>query len=241
MDASPHLLLIEDDNDISGMVSRFMSQHGFRVSHAVDGHALDRTMSLSRIDLVLLDLLLPGDDGLAICRRLRMVSNIPIIIVTALGGEADRVAGLELGADDYLPKPFSSRELLARVRAVLRRSRLSDFSPRPMTVFRFDDWRLNLGMRDLRAPDGSRVPLTSVEFAVLAVFCQHPGQVLSREQLLDLAHGRAAALFDRSIDVQISRLRRKIERDPKDPAIIVTVRNEGYVFVPAVRDSDGTP
>jgi two-component system OmpR family response regulator len=238
MDASPHLLLIEDDSDISFMVSRFMMEHGFRVSVAANGRALNRMMSANRIDLVLLDLMLPGEYGLAICRRLRMVSNVPIIMLTALGAEADRIIGLEMGADDYLPKPFSTRELLARVRAVLRRSRLSDIPQRLTTVFTFDRWRLNLSTRQLHSPDGSQVPLTSVEFNILTVFCQHPGQILSREQLLDLAHGRSPSLFDRSIDVQVSRLRRKIEPDPKDPTILITVRNGGYLFTPSVRTFD---
>jgi two-component system OmpR family response regulator len=238
MEVSPHLLLIEDDADISGMVSRFMMEHGFRVSVAVSGRALDRMMSVNRIDLVVLDLMLPGEYGLSICRRLRTVSNVPIIMLTALGAEADRIIGLEMGADDYLPKPFSTRELLARVRAVLRRSRLSDIPQRPTSVFTFDNWCLTLGKRQLRSPEGSQVALTSVEFNVLHVFCQHPGQVLSREQLLDLAHGRSASLFDRSIDVQVSRLRRKIEPDPKDPTMLVTVRNGGYIFVPVVHAID---
>ena len=234
MDPSSHLLIVEDDGDISAMVSHFMREHGFRVSRAANGKALDRVMADSKIDLVLLDLMLPGEDGLAICRRLRTVSTVPIVMLTALGAEADRVLGLELGADDYLTKPFSTRELLARVRAVLRRSRLSDVSTRQTAVFTFDGWHLGLGLRQLRSPDGSRVPLTSVEFNVLTVFCQHPGRILSREQLLDLAHGRSASLFDRSIDVQVSRLRRKVEPDPREPTMIITVRNGGYMFTPAV-------
>ena len=180
MATSLHLLLVEDDADVSDMVSRFMRKHGIRLSVTANGRTIERIMSANRIDLVLLDLMLPGEDGLAICRRLRAMSTVPIIILTALGAEADRITGLEMGADDYLPKPFSTRELLARVRAVLRRSRLTDISPRPATVFTFDDWHLNLGARQLRSPDGSQVPLTSVEFNVLTVFCQHPGQVLSR-------------------------------------------------------------
>ena len=234
MDPSSHLLLVEDDNDISAMVSHFMKEHGYRVSRAANGRALDRVMADSRIDLILLDLMLPGEDGLSICRRLRTASTVPIVMLTALGAEADRVLGLELGADDYLTKPFSTRELLARVRAVLRRSRLSDISSRQTAIYTFDNWRLRLGQRQLHAPDGSRVPLTSVEFNVLAIFCQHPGRVLTRDQLLDLAHGRSATLFDRSIDVQVSRLRRKIEPDPRSPTLIITVRNGGYMFTPAV-------
>jgi two-component system, OmpR family, response regulator len=165
-----HLLLVEDDDDISSLVSRFMRDHGFRVSLAANSKAVDRVIADSRIDLVVLDLMLPGEDGLSICRRIRLASTVPIIILTALGGEADRVVGLEMGADDYISKPFSSRELLARIRAVLRRSRMSDPGARQMTIFMFDKWRLNIGTRQLRSPDFSQVTLTSVEFEVLEHF-----------------------------------------------------------------------
>jgi two-component system OmpR family response regulator len=238
METSSHLLLIEDDAEIGRMVCRFMQEHGFRISLATNGKAVDRIMADNKIDLVLLDLMLPGEDGLSICRRLRTVSTVPIIIITALGAEADRVVGLEVGlevgADDYVPKPFSTRELLARVRAVLRRSRLFSIADRQTAEFGFAGWRLSLGTRQLRSPDGSQVTLTSSEFNVLSVFCQHPGRVLTREQLLDLAHGRSAVPFDRSVDILISRLRRKIEPDPKDPTLILTVRNGGYMFTPEV-------
>jgi two-component system, OmpR family, response regulator len=239
MNVSPHLLVLEDDAEISSMVARLMRDHGFRVSLAADGKGLNRAMAESRIDLVLLDLMLPGEDGLSICRRMRVSSNVPIIILTALGGESDRVVGLEMGADDYLTKPFSARELLARVRSVLRRTRTFDIPAKQTTVLMFDTWRLSLATRQLRSPDGLLVPLTSMEFDLLATFCQHPGRVLSREQLLDLAHGRSASLFDRSIDVQVSRLRRKIEADVADPALIITVRNGGYMFTPDVISYSG--
>ena len=241
METSSHLLLIEDDAEIGRMVSRFMREHGFRVSLATDGKAVDRIMTDNKIDLVLLDLMLPGEDGLSICRRLRSGSTVPIIMITALGAVADRVVGLEVGADDYVTKPFSTRELLARIRAVLRRSRLFDIAERQTAVFRFDGWHLSLGTRQLQSPDGLQVPLTSAEFNVLNVFCQHAGRVLTREQLLDLAHGRSAVPFDRSVDIQISRLRRKIEPDPKDPTLILTVRNGGYMFTPTVTSSGDEP
>jgi two-component system, OmpR family, response regulator len=234
MNPSPHLLLLEDDSEIRFLVSRLMTDHGFRISLAGNGKSLDRVMAENRIDLVLLDLMLPGEDGLSICRRMRMRSNVPIIMLSALGAEADRVVGLEMGADDYLTKPFSTRELLARVRSVLRRTRTFEIPARQNAVLMFDGWRLGLGQRQLRAADDLLVPLTSTEFDLLAVFCQHPGRVLSREQLLDLAHGRSASLFDRSIDVQVSRLRHKIEVEPADPTIIITVRNGGYMFTPDV-------
>jgi two-component system OmpR family response regulator len=179
--------------------------------------------------------MLPGEDGLSICRRLRAASTVPILMLSALGTETDRVVGLEMGADDYLPKPFSTRELLARVRAVLRRGHLvADESSRETDGFWFDGWKLDLATRQLTSPDGLRLPLTSGEFNLLAVFCRHARKVLSRDQLLDLVHGRAANLFDRSIDIQVSRLRRKIESDPKDPLLIKTVRFGGYMFTPGV-------
>jgi two-component system OmpR family response regulator len=235
MDTSPHLLLVEDDPEISVMLARFLMDHGFRVSRAEDGRALDRILAASKIDLVVLDLMLPGEDGLSICRRLRAASGVPILMLSALGTETDRVVGLEMGADDYLPKPFSSRELLARVRAVLRRGQiLIDEAARDVDGFCFDGWRLDLLTRQLTSPDGLRLPLTSGEFNLLAVFCRHARRVLSRDQLLDLVHGRSATLFDRSIDIQVSRLRRKIEADPKDPLLIKTVRYGGYVFTPGV-------
>jgi two-component system OmpR family response regulator len=235
MDPSPHLLLVEDDPEISTMLARFLVDHGFRVSRAADGRALDRTLSASRIDLVVLDVMLPGEDGLSICRRLRAASAVPILMLSALGSETDRVVGLEMGADDYLPKPFSTRELLARVRAVLRRGHLMEQeAARESEGFCFDGWRLDLLTRTLTSPQGLRLPLTSGEFNLLAVFCRHARRVLSRDQLLDLVHGRAASLYDRSIDIQVSRLRRKIEADPKDPTFIKTVRFGGYVFTPGV-------
>jgi two-component system, OmpR family, response regulator len=239
MDPSPHLLVLDDDPDVSGMVARLMRDHGFRVSLATDGRALNRAMADYKIDLVLLDLMLPGEDGLSICRRMRLSSNVPIIMLTGLGTESDRVVGLEMGADDYLTKPFSTRELLARVRAVLRRTRTFEIPDKQSTVMLFDHWRLNLALRQLHSPDGLLVPLTGSEFDLLATFCHHPSRVLSREKLLDLAHGRAASLFDRSIDVQVSRLRRKIEADVADPAMIITVRNGGYMFTPEVRSYFG--
>ena len=232
---SPHLLLVEDDPEISGMLARFLAGHGFRISRAVDGRELDRILLASRIDLVVLDVMLPGEDGLSICRRLRAASAVPILMLSALCSETDRALGLETGADDYLPKPFSTRELLARVRAVLRRGQsLAQEAVEASEGYGFNGWRVDLQMRQVTSPDGLRLPLTSGEFNLLAVFCRHSRRILSREQLLDLLHGRAASLFDRSIDIQVSRLRRKIEPDPKDPTLIKTVRFGGYMFTPGV-------
>jgi two-component system OmpR family response regulator len=180
--------------------------------------------------------MLPGENGLELCRRLRVESNVPVIMLTALGEETERIVGLEMGADDYVAKPFSQRELLARIRAVLRRASSLPHDARSVAsgVISFAGWRLDAAKRQLQAPDGTLVMLTSGEFDLLVTLCQHPQRVLSREQLLDLTVGRAADLFDRSIDIRISRLRRKIEQDPKNPKIITTVRSGGYFFAAEV-------
>jgi two-component system OmpR family response regulator len=188
-------------------------------------------------DLVVLDLMLPREDGLSICRRLRMTSQIPVIMLTAMGDDTDRIVGLEMGADDYLAKPFNARELLARVKSVLRRSGIPQWAeeraePRP-AIF-FAEWRLDLARRELRAPDNMLVPLSGAEFDLLLAFTEHPQRVLSRDKLLDLAHGRDHDAFDRSIDVQVSRLRRKLDINAEAPSMIQTVRNGGYMFTPKV-------
>ena len=235
---APQILLVEDDREISHMISRFLSDNGLRVVVAGDGRAADRVLQDGRIDLIVLDIMLPGEDGLSICRRLRSSSTVPIMMLTARGDEIDRIIGLELGADDYLTKPFSSRELLARIRAVLRRSgaateTTASAGPR-VTAMSFAGWRIDSGLRQLHSPQGVRIGLTSAEFDLLLVLCQHPRRVLSRDELLDLTQGRSAAPFDRSIDVLISRIRQKLERDPRDPELIKTVRLGGYVFTPEV-------
>jgi two-component system OmpR family response regulator len=215
-----------------------MTDHGFEVTAARSGRDLDRVMSSGRIDCVILDVGLPGEDGLSICRRIRGKSTVPIIMVTGRGTDTDRIVGLELGADDYLPKPFNPRELVARVRAVMRRSVGGEQAPTPTPqTLVFEGWRLDMARRQLFAPDGTPRSLTSGEFNILSIFCQNPRKVLSRDDLLDLLHGRAAAVFDRSIDVQISRLRRKIETNLKDPSFIKTVRYGGYFFTPLVSEA----
>jgi two-component system OmpR family response regulator len=236
MDTLSRIAVVEDDPDISRMVASYMTENGFEVAAARNGRDLDRVMSSGgKIDCVILDVGLPGEDGLSICRRLRGKSSVPIIMVTGRGTDTDRIVGLELGADDYLPKPFNPRELLARVRAVMRRATGVEPSPvgSPQTLT-FEGWRLDMARRQLFAPDGAPRSLTSGEFNILALFCQNAQKVLSRDDLLELLHGRAAAVFDRSIDVQISRLRRKIETNLKDPAFIKTVRYGGYFFTPTV-------
>jgi two-component system OmpR family response regulator len=239
MDVLSRIAVVEDDPEIARMMTSYMTDNGFEVAAARSGRDLDRVMaSGGKIDCVILDVGLPGEDGLSICRRLRGKSSVPIIMVTGRGTDTDRIVGLELGADDYLPKPFNPRELLARVRAVMRRSSLTEQAPAEAPqVLMFEGWRLDMARRQLFAPDGAPRSLTSGEFNILAIFCQNARKVLSRDDLLDLLHGRAAAVFDRSIDVQISRLRRKIETNLKDPSFIKTVRYGGYFFTPLVTAS----
>ncbi|MBL8660234.1 MAG: response regulator [Rhodospirillales bacterium] len=241
---SAHILIVDDDREIRDLLSRFFAKHGYRVSVAGDGRGMRKVLADAAVDLVILDVMLPGEDGLSLCRGLRASSAVPIVMLTAVGEDVDRIVGLELGADDYVAKPFNPRELLARIRAVLRRAgappgglagaRRADAASASL---RFAGWRLDLDRRDLTAADGTLVPLSGGEFGLLAALALHPQRVLSRDQLLDLARGRGAVAFDRSIDVQISRLRRKIERDPHDPALIKTVRGGGYLFAPEVEAS----
>ena len=237
MQGAPHILIVDDHREIRDLVSRALSKEGFRVSTAAEGKAMRKVLADGRIDLVLLDLMLPGEDGLALCRSLRAKSDIPIIMLTAKGDEVDRVIGLEMGADDYLAKPFGSRELVARIKAVLRRSQektaSSDRDRRPKR-YDFDRWGLDTGARELIRDDGVTVPLSTGEYDLLIALVERPQRVLSRDQLLDLARGRSAVGLDRSIDTQISRLRKKLELDSADPKIIKTVWGGGYMFTPAV-------
>ena len=243
MESSPHLLIVDDDREIRELLSRFLRKHGFRVSVAVDGREMRKALAERAIDLVVLDLMLPGEDGLSVCRRLRSDSTMPVIMLTAMGEEIDRIVGLEMGADDYLAKPFNPRELLARINAVLRRTGASAVhaaraaDEQSTMRVRFDGWTLDLNKRELISPSGVLVPMSAGEFALLATFVAHPQRVLSRDQLLDFARGRDAQPFDRAIDVQVSRLRRKIEDDPREPALIKTVRGGGYLFAPKVEQA----
>ena len=234
MSAAPHILIVDDHREIRELVTRALVKEGFRVSSAADGRAMHKVLADGRIDLILLDLMLPGEDGLSLCRALRAKSDIPIIMLTAKGDEIDRVLGLEMGADDYMPKPFGSRELIARIRAVLRRGRQNEAPQKAAGRYGFDRWRLDTAARELTRDDGVTVPLSTGEYDLLMAFVERPQRVLTREQLLDLARGRAAANFDRAIDTQVSRLRKKIERDPADPKIIKTVWGGGYTFTAAV-------
>lgn len=231
-----HVLFVEDDPEIRGLVADFLHQNGFRVTVAEDGAEMDRFITTEQVDLLILDIMLPNEDGLSLCRRVRAQGNLPIIMLTARGSEIDRVVGLEMGADDYLTKPFGSHELVARIRALLRRSQLSAHDPRsrPRAAVTFSDWRLDLVARRLHSLDGTRVPLTGSEFELLVAFCEHANKILTRDQLLEFTRGKNLAGVDRSIDIQVSRLRRKIEQDPKDPALIQTVRSGGYIFAAEV-------
>lgn len=236
--AKPHVLLVEDDPEISRMLGDVLTDNGFAVSAAQSAVEMDEVLAGEAIDLVVLDLMLPGEDGLSICRRLRAGSSIPIIMVTARGDEVDRIVGLEIGADDYLPKPFNSRELLARIRALLRRAQTSTATALSrQRVLTFAGWRIDPATRQLHNPDGVRVTMTSVEFDVLLAFCRNPGRVLSREQLLEMVHGGIAGPIERSIDVHISRIRQKLETDPRDPVLIKTVRLGGYLFTPPLGEA----
>lgn len=238
MTPTSHILIVDDHREIRDLVSRALTKEGFRVSSAADGKAMRTMLADSRVDLILLDLMLPGENGLALCRELRARSRIPIIMITAKGEEVDRVIGLELGADDYLPKPFGTRELVARINAVLRRSCAEvEIAAEKPNRYSFDRWTLNVGARELVNQDGVAVPLSTGEFNLLIVMVDRAGRVLSRETLLDLARGRAVGAFDRSIDTQVSRLRKKLERDPSDPKIIQTVWGGGYMFSPSVTKS----
>jgi two-component system, OmpR family, response regulator len=236
MTSGPHILIVDDHREIRDLVSRALGKEGFRISTAADGKAMRKVLADANIDLILLDLMLPGEDGLSLCRALRAESDVPIIMLTAKGDEVDRVIGLEMGADDYLPKPFGSRELIARIRAVLRRQRAREpAKPKDKAKrYRFERWAFDVDKRELVGEDDVAVPLSTGEFDLLLALVEHPQRTLSRDQLLDLARHRAANAFDRSIDTQVSRLRKKIERDPSDPKLIKTVWGGGYIFIPDV-------
>jgi DNA-binding response OmpR family regulator len=236
MSDNGHILVVDDQQEICDVVKDYLTGEGYLVSTAHDGSAMRRTLSQSHIDLVILDLMLPGEDGLSLARELRSESGIGIIILTGRGETVDRIIGLEMGADDYLPKPFHLRELLARVKSVLRRvqSRTEEAPQAGRSQVRFASWSLDLSSRELLSPSGEEVRLTTGEFDLLAAFVNNASQVLSRDRLLDLARNREAGPFDRTIDVQVGRLRRKLEDDPQNPTMIKTVRGSGYIFTPTV-------
>jgi two-component system OmpR family response regulator len=228
-------LLVEDEPGIAQILTTALNEGGFAVTAVRSGEEMDAVLSKQGADVIVLDVMLPGEDGFSICRRLRGASDVPIIMLTALGDEVDRVVGLEVGADDYVTKPFSSRELIARIRALLRRSRTATAGGAITNCqIRFAGWTLDPSRRELLDPEGTHVTLTSAEFDLLLALCQRPGQILSREQLLELTRCGHAGPVERSIDVHVSRIRQKIEADPSEPSLIKTVRLGGYLFTAAV-------
>jgi two-component system, OmpR family, response regulator len=238
MTAQDHILVVDDDAEIRALLREYFEKNGYRVSVAADGRAMWSAIDVSQPDIVVLDLMMPGDDGFKLCRDLRARSDVPIIMLTARGEETDRIVGLELGADDYLPKPFNARELLARVKSVLRRMRALPRNLKPDTVrgLRFAGWMLDIASRNLTSPKGVVIALSGTEFRLLRTFLTHPNRVLTRDQLIDLMLSRDAAPFDRAIDVQVSRLRQRLGEDAKEPAIIKTVRSQGYVLAAQVEE-----
>jgi len=234
---APHVLALDDDRDVRDLVAEYLRQNDLRVTPTASGGEMLAVLAAEPVDVLLLDLRLPGEDGLALARRVRELSRVPIIILTGRTAEADRVMGLELAADDYVTKPFSPRELLARIRAVLRRAQAPEPSARAddsVRGYRFAGWELNVRLRRLTAADGARVVLTNGEFSLLSAFLSAPQRILTREQLLEMSRLHSLEVYDRSIDVTILRLRRKIEKDPRNPALIRTERGAGYVFTAAV-------
>lgn len=239
MSQRDHIVIVDDDAEIRSLLEDYLSRNGYDASAAAGGRELTRTLEKRRADLIVLDIMLPGEDGFDICRRLRAESNIPIIMLTARGEDTDKIVGLELGADDYLAKPFNPRELLARIKGVLRRARSLPQDANGASergCYEFSGWTLNTFNRNLVSPDKVTVPLSGAEYQLLEVFLTHPNRVLSRDQLLNLSRGREAVAFDRSIDMQVSRLRKRL-RD-NDAKLIQTVRSQGYLFAAEVRRAD---
>ncbi len=241
MEKPQHILVVDDDRGIRDLLGKFLRQHGYEASLAKDGSEMQVHLDKGGVDLIILDIMLPGEDGLSLCKKVRQHAATPIVMLTAISEEVERILGLELGADDYMSKPFNPRELLARVRAILRRanhqendSEESDGQSNSHLLYRFDGWTLDATTRHLLSPEQLEVTLSSGEFDLLLTFLRSPQQVLSRDTLLDITKNRSAMPFDRSIDIQISRLRQKIESDHKKPRIIKTVRGGGYVLSVAV-------
>ena len=236
MESTPHILIVDDHEEIRTQLARYLTKNGMRATTASGGAEMREKLKAAAPDLVVLDVMMPGEDGLSLLRGLRHAGDVPVILLTAVTESADRILGLELGADDYVTKPFEPRELVARIRAVLRRGERSGttVSIEDSEEIRFDRWRLRPLRRELIGEDGVALPLGNAEYRLLTVFLEHPRRVLTRDQLLDLASGRSAQPFDRSIDNRVSRLRRKLERDPKNPDLITTVWGGGYMFTAQV-------
>ncbi|MDX3774910.1 response regulator [Chromatiaceae bacterium AAb-1] len=235
MEHVEHILIVDDDREIRELVGNYLKKNGMRVSLAADGRQMRAFLEANAADLIVLDIMMPGDDGLRLCRELRVGKHkaIPVLLLTARDDETDRIVGLEMGADDYLTKPFSARELLARINAVLRRTRMLPPNlqiTESSRLIGFGNWRLDTSARHLLDTEGTIIALSGAEYRLLRVFLDHPQRVLSREQLLNLTQGREADVFDRSIDLLVSRLRQRLRDDAREPACIKTMRNEGYVF-----------
>jgi two-component system, OmpR family, response regulator len=240
MDAPDHILIVDDDAEIRNLLSSYLGKNGCRATAVAEGRAMWKALRDNQIDLVVLDLMLPGDDGLSLCRDLRAKSDTPVIMLTARGEETDRIVGLEMGADDYLAKPFSPRELLARIKVILRRARSipANLKPDEARRVRFGDWTLDTEHRHLVSAAGVVTSLSGAEYRLLRIFLAQPNRVMTREQLVELTQGKEADPLDRSIDVQVSRLRQRLGDDPREPALIKTVRGEGYVLaVPVTMES----
>jgi len=236
MTAQEHLLFVDDDAEIRDLLRTYFQENGYRVTVAADGKAMWAAVKTGQPDLIVLDVMLPGEDGISLCRTLRARFDVPIIMLTARGEDTDRIVGLEVGADDYLPKPFNPRELLARVKSVRRRAKSLPVNLRRDEVrsFRFAGWTLEVATRNLTSPEGVVIALSGTDFKLLRVLLDHAGRVLTRDQLIDLMLSRDAGPFDRALDVQISRLRHRLGDDAKEPALIKTVRGQGYVFAARV-------
>ena len=229
---SEHILVVDDDPRICRLLARFLAKEGYVVETANDGSEMRRALARLPIDLVILDLIMPGEDGLSLARSLRAESEIALIMLTGKDTEVDKIVGLEVGADDYVTKPFNERELLARIRSVLRRAKSggSELSPEKASIARFNGWQLDLSARDLKSPNGEAVPLTTYEFQLLSALVRRPKRALTRDQILDLVANREWAPFDRSVDALVVKLRRKLLDDPRTPSMIKTIRGTGYMF-----------
>ncbi|MHB1299532.1 MAG: response regulator [Burkholderiales bacterium] len=231
-----HILIVDDDKEIRALLGDYLQKNGFRVTAVADGRGMQSVLDGDPVSLIVLDLMLPGEDGLVLCRNIRAGSDVPVMMLTAKGDDMDRIVGLEMGADDYLAKPFNPRELLARIKSILRRAkaRSDHLKPEEASVVRFSGWRLDTLSRQLTSPEGVAVPLSGAEYRLLRVFVDHANRVLNRDQLMDLCRGRELFPFDRSIDVQVSRLRQRLGDDAKEPLLIKTIRGEGYMLAARV-------
>ena len=241
MDTPDHILIVDDDRELRALLSEYLQKQGYRVTAVGDGKAMRAALNTSKPDAIVLDVMLPGEDGFSLCRDVRARSQTPIIMLTARGDETDRVVGLELGADDYVPKPYSPRELVARIKSVLRRARSlpDNMQPEKPACYRFAGWALDTMTRNLTSPEGVVVALSGTEFRLMRLFLEHPNTVLTRDQLVELMLARDAGAYDRAIDVQVSRLRQRLGEGAREPSIIKTVRGQGYVLAAAVEIAPG--